>query len=151
MKKVARISVRAKNMDEKKILRLKSYIKAGTVWLVLLVLAFWWENPFQAESIGEIFTAISNAFTIPGVIMTGLGGLTYLASKGAYDGLGYAFSNFGLHNVWMKRQPKKYKTLYDYKAAKDEKGRKWLPSALVFGLISLALGVISLVIYYIVI
>ena len=136
-------------MDEKTQLKLSSYIKTGTAWLVLLVLSFWWENPFQKESVSEIFAAVSNAFTIPGVIMTGLGGLTYLASKGAYDGLGYAFSNFGLHNLWTKRQPKKYKTLYDYKAAKDEKGRKWLSSALVVGLVSLSLGVISLVIYYI--
>ena len=64
------------------------------VALVAIVLMFIYEKPFSQEGAKEIVGAISNCFTVPGVVLSGMGALSYLAHKGAYDGLGYIFSNF---------------------------------------------------------
>ena len=125
----------------------KRIIRASVTWAVIFAFALWWENPFVKQEAYGVLMAIANAFTIPGAILGGIGGLTYIAKLGGYDSFSYIFSNFALHNIWTKRQPKRYKTFYDYKVAKDEQGRHWLPEFLIAGLISLAIGIILVVIY----
>jgi asparagine N-glycosylation enzyme membrane subunit Stt3 len=125
-------------------------VKWSIIWLAIAIACFFVEEPYAEKSAVEIIGKISNCFTVPGVILAGIGGLSYVSRLGGYDGIGYAFSNFGLHNIWTTRHPKKYKSLYEYKEAKDKNGRKWLPEALITGLVSLFAGAIFLVIYFII-
>ncbi len=95
--------------------------------------------------------AVSNAFTVPGVFFFSIGVISWVGGKGTFDGLGYMFGNFSRHNVFgaMGGKPKeRYENFYDYKTAKDERGRKWLPHYVVIGGISLVVGLISLIVYY---
>ena len=125
-------------------------VKWSIIWLAIALACFFIEEPYAEKSAAEVIGKISNCFTVPGILLAGVGGLTYVSRLGGYDGIGYAFSNFGLHNIWVTKQPKRYKSFYEYKEAKNKKGRKWLPEALITGLISLAVGVVFLIIYYIV-
>ena len=126
------------------------YVKWSVVALFFTVIMFVLEKPFSAEGAGEIIGLISNCFAVPGVLLTGLGVLSYLSSLGAYDGLAYMFSNFSLHSLIPGHQKEKPGTLYEYKKMKDEKGRKWIPYALQVGLVMLGISVILLIIYFVI-
>ena len=135
-------------MDEEKKKRLIKYIRATVFWAIAFVACIFIEEPYNQEGALEVVGALCNCFTVPGVIFAGIAGLSYISYQGGYDGLGYAFTSFGLHNIFTSRQPKKYKTLYDYKVAKDERGRAWLPHFLVVGVASLAIGIVLLIVYF---
>ena len=123
-------------------------VKWSISCFVLAVLCFIFiEKPYAEAELREIIGRLSNCFTVPGVLIGGIGGLSYVSYRGGYDGLGYAFSNFGLHNIWTTKQPKKYKSLYEYREAKDKAGRSWLPSALMVGLGSVAIGLLLTIVY----
>lgn len=123
-------------------------IKPASLIVAAIVGCAFVENPFGQTETAELFEKLHNIFTVPGVVFAGVGLLSYFNYLGAYDGLAYAFSNFGLHNLWVSRRRDKYKSLYDYKKAKDEKGRKWMPNVLFVGSVSLFIGIIFLIIYY---
>lgn len=137
------------DIEEKK-QRIAKIIKWAIIWLAVAIASFFIEAPYNETDVREIMEKISNCFTVSGVVIAGIGGLSYVSHLGGYDGIGYAFSNFSLHNIWVSKQPKKYKSLYEYKEAKDKKGRKWLPEALIIGLVSIAIGIVFLVVYYII-
>ena len=123
------------------------YIKWSVFALMIIVAMFLYEKPFDHEGAGEIIGSLSNCFAVPGVVISGFAGLTYIASLGAYDGLTYIFSNFSLHSLIPGHHKDKKQTLYEYKQAKDEKGRKWQSQAMVIGLCSLGISIILLIVY----
>ena len=127
-----------------------SYVKWGIACIAIALFCFFvTEKPYEQATAADVVGRIANCFVVPGVVLSGIGALSYVSFLGGYDSLSYAFVNFGLHNLWVKRQPKKYKNFYEYKEEKNEKGRKWLPRALTVGLISLAIGIVLTVIYLI--
>ena len=115
--------------------------------VVAVVLFAFWEGLFRKTEAKDIIGTLSDCFFVPGVLFAGIGGLSWVSSKGGYDAFGYAFSNFALHNFFPTKHPKKYKSLYDYKQEKDENGRHWLPQLLITGMFSLLVGVILFIIY----
>jgi hypothetical protein len=137
-------------MQEKNKINIRSYIAPLVALLIAVgVCLYFFNNPFEATGAKDVVMCFCNAFTVPGVIFFGFAVLTYLSSLGAYDGLGYTFYNFGLHNLWPTKHPKKYKNLYEYKENKDKKGRAWWKSGLVVGLFSLLISAILLIVYLI--
>ena len=132
---------------QKKKKLLLTYLITSLALISLVVACLFYEKAFSAETLEDAMIRICNSFTIPGIVFAGVGALSYLSSIGAYDGISYSFTNFALHNLWFTKQPKKYKSFYEYKQAKDEKGRRWFPNLLIVGGASLALAVIFLVIY----
>ena len=134
------------NQKQKKLVQ--GLVYGGILIAAILIFASI-EGIFSLRDPKEILGVLSDACFVPGVLFTGVGAFSWISSKGGYDAFGYAFSNFSLHNLFPTKQPKKYKSLYDYKQEKDEKGRKWLPELLIIGLISLALGSLFLVLYFI--
>ena len=139
-------------MDEarkKKTQLVIKYAITAAVLLTCVVLCMFWEEVFSKDNAKDVFGGLCNSFTVPGVVFAGVGAISYLSTLGAYDGIGYAFSNFSLHNIFVTRQPKKYKTLYEYKTAKDEKGRVWWPHLLIVGTASLLISLLLLIVYFI--
>ena len=123
------------------------YVKWGIVAVALVVLMIFYEQPFSQEGAKEIVGTISDCFAIPGVVMAGIGALTYLAKLGAYDGISYAFSNFALHSIIPGTHKDKPESFYEYKKSKEEKGRKWLSHLFFAGLVPLVISVILLIVY----
>ena len=122
-------------------------IGCSVALIVAVILIAFWEGLFQLTEAKDIVGTLSDCFFVPGVLFAGIGGLSWVSSKGGYDAFGYAFNNFALHNLFPTKHPKKYKTLYDFKQEKDEKGRRWLPQLLITGGISLLIGVILFIVY----
>ncbi len=99
----------------------------------------------------KIVCAICDAFTVPGIIFFGIGVITWVSSKGTFDSFGYMLSNFSIRNIvgtFGKKPKDNYDSFYEYKCAKDERGRTWLKHYFIFGLVSLVIGAVLLIVYY---
>lgn len=129
--------------------RKKGYIISISLILIFISVMLNYEGVTSCETPKDLIGALSNCFSVPGVLFAGIGGLSLLSKLGAYDSFGYIFGKFALHNIFVTKQQKHYDSLYDYKAEKDAKGRAWLPQVLFVGLVSLGVGIVLLVIYFI--
>lgn len=123
------------------------FAKWSLVAIAAIVFMFIYEQPFALEGAKEVVGAISDCFAVPGIVMTGIGALSYLGRLGAYDGISYVFSNFALHSIIPGTYKEKPGSFYDYKVAKDEKGRKWLSQLFFVGLVPLVISVMLLIAY----
>ena len=123
------------------------YIRWGIVAVIAVVLMFAYEQPFSKEGAKEIVGAVSDCFAVPGVVMAGIGALSYLAKLGAYDGISYVFTNFALHSIIPGMYKDKFDSFYEYKQMKEAKGRTWLSQLCYVGLILFAISVILLIVY----
>lgn len=127
--------------------RLWQYAAYGGAALVCALIMAWARGAFSADS-QTAFGLLSDGFMVPGLILAGVGGLGYAASKGAYDAFGYAFSRFSLHSLFTTRQTYRIpESFYEYKCQKDENRRPWSPAALITGLCALALSGLCLIGY----
>lgn len=138
-----------KEIDDKKKKELViGYIVTISLTIILVIIMMVIKGGFKADSTKEFFHLLSDSFFVPGVLIAGVGGLSFLASLGAYDSFGYFFSRFSLHNLFFTNPKKdKYDSLYDYKKKKEEKGRHWLPYALWTGLGAIGVSILLVVIY----
>ena len=134
------------NLSEKKT-KLLRYLKWGISALVLVVALIFYEKPFAEESVSGVMGKLCNCLFVPGSLFMAVSALGYLAGKGAYDSFGYIFTNFSLHTLFMRQQPKKYQNLYEYKQEKDKKRTKWNPTSLIVGGVLLALSLMFFLLY----
>lgn len=134
-------------MEENKLNKWLPYIKWAFAAALFVIALFTFEKPFEEESIAEMMGKICNCFFVPGSLIVSLSLLGLLANKGTYDSFGYIFSNFSLHNIFMKNQPKKYQSLYDYKQAKDEKRSPWKPTGVIVGGAFMGISLIFFILY----
>ena len=96
-----------------------------------------------------VIDGLANCFTIPGVLLAGVGGISWAAKFGTFDMLGYGSRSF--FGIFIP--PLAYdlpKNFYEYRKAKEEKGRKWFAELFLTGLIFLALGLVFTVVSLIV-
>ncbi len=117
------------------------YALVGAAVFFYAVYAF---GLFTERNAVKIFEILSDALIIPGVLLAGVAAISWTGALGTYDMLGYGIKT--LFFFLPQKEEKRYKTFYDYRQAKEEKGRHWLPEMLVVGLAFVLLGVISLVI-----
>ena len=127
--------------------RLWQYAAYGGAALACAVIMAWARGAFSADP-KTFFGLLSDGFMVSGLILAGIGGLGYAASKGAYDAFGYAFSRFSLHSLFTTRQTYRIpESFYEYKRGKDENRRPWSPVMLITGLCALALSGLCLIGY----
>lgn len=113
---------------------------------VLIVVMLFVTDVFGAENATEVFERLCDVFFVPGVLLASFGGLSFVAAKGGFDTVTYLFTNFALHSLMPTKQKKKYDSYYDYKTAKDERGRMWFPQVLIIGGASIAVSVVMLIV-----
>ncbi len=123
------------------------YVKWSIADAICVAFVFAYEKPFAEESVAEIMGKICNCFFVPGSLFVALSVLGLLANKGTYDSFGYIFSNFSLHNIFMKNQPKKYQNLYDYKQDKAKNRKPWVPTGVIVGGATMAISLIFFILY----
>lgn len=125
----------------------KSYAITAVVYLVVSVLLMWNEGIFSKETAQDVMGSISNGFFISGGIFAGIGALSLIGSKGTYDTLSYGVTKIGIQQL-IPGLPKDIpESFYEYKKAKEEKGRTWFPNLLFIGLAGILISVIFVVIY----
>jgi len=132
--------------EQKKKDKLK-YLITGIVFLVIALAFMWNDGIFEKESVKEVMGSISNGFFITGGLFAGVGALSFIGSKGTYDTLSYGVSKIGIHHLIPGMPREDAESFYDYKVAKDKKGRVWFPNLLFVGLAGILLSVVFVVIY----
>jgi len=132
--------------EEKKPNKVKYLITIG-VYTILVILLMWNDRTFSKETLQEVLVSISNGFFIAGGLFAGVGALSYIGSKGTYDTLSYGISKIGIHHLIPGISKEVPESFYEYKTAKDEKGRIWFPNLLYVGLAGILLSMIFAVMY----
>ena len=67
------------------------YVFAAAAGLLITFSICLLKGVFRETDRALIVRYLSDAFLIPGVLLTGIGLLSYIKKEGAYDGLGYTF------------------------------------------------------------
>ena len=88
---------------------------------------------------------LSDAFFVPGVLLSGAAGLSFAASKGFYDVFSYGIQTIKSHFEFKK--DKRAESLYEFKERKNSEKRGWLKETLVVGLSCIALAAVLVVVY----
>lgn len=130
-------------MEDNRFIKWLKPIIAAVVVLVLYALSF---ELFSAENMEELFKDLSDCFVVTGILLSGVGAISWAGTEGAFDMLAYGCKTFfGLFSTsYSKKLPKSF---YDYKQERMEKNRPWLKQTLVVGLIVLAVGLMLLIPY----
>lgn len=128
--------------DNKFIKWLKPIISA----VVILVISAFALELFKAGDREELFKDLSDCFFVTGIVLSGVGAISWAGTEGIFDMLSYGCKTFfGLFSAsYAKKLPKSF---YDYKQEQVEKNRPWLKRTLVVGLVVLAVGLLLLIPY----
>lgn len=102
----------------------------------------------KAPSVPQrVMMALSDGFFIIGVLLGGVGCLTWISSTGFFDMLTYGFHS--LKSMIMPfRAPKKPKPFYDYKLEREERRKKPLNMPLILGVVYIALALVFTMLFY---
>ena len=129
--------------------RFIKWLKPIIFAIVILVICAFALDIFGAEDKVEFFKDLSDCFVISGIILSGVGGISWAGNEGAFDMLSFGCKSF--FSLFSKSYSKKIpRSFYDYKQEQIEKNRPWLKEALVIGLAVLAVGLLLLIPYSIV-
>lgn len=98
---------------------------------------------FKASSTAEAIRIICDAFFAAGVLMAGVGILSWIGKGGSFDIFSYSGKVIG-----YKFKPKAHlENYYDYKQEKAKNRKPWLKELTICGAICILLAVVMLVIY----
>lgn len=124
----------------------RKYLISALICLVIAGAVFFIRKLYSAGDLKAVMGGISDCFFVSGVMMTGVGLISWAGRLGTFDMLGYGTRLFASHfsKSLAKNTPA---TFYDYKVVKDEKGRTWLKETTVVGVCSLALSFIFILFY----
>ena len=105
-----------------------------------------WSKGFFTQSAAVNIQILSDAFFVPGVLMTLFAGMMYISGEGALIGIGFVLRNVALTFVPMGRA--KHERYADYRARKLSQTKKHNTGCvLVTGLIFLFIGIVFTVIW----
>ena len=105
-----------------------------------------WSKGFFTDSTAVNVQILSDAFFVPGILMTLLSGMLYVSGEGALIGIGFVLRNAVLAFIPMGRA--KHETFAKYRERKMSRVKK--PGdhcVLLTGLVFMIVGVICLVIW----
>jgi hypothetical protein len=129
----------------------KGYIGPVVAAIAFFVVCMFANGGLFGENKAEnILYGLCNCFTLPGVILSGVGAISWAGKFGTFDMMAYGSRSF--FGIFIKPLANDLPpTFYEYKKQKDEKGRKRSVEVLITGLICLAIGgiltILSLIIY----
>ena len=106
------------------------------VTLTLVFVTAVLQGLFNPPSGMRVSVIICNAFFIIGVLMAGIGILSWAGSKGTYDIFSYAGKV-----ILVKFKPKeKMQSYYDYTQEKNKNRKAWLKELTIWGSICIAIS-----------
>ena len=129
---------------------MKKLLQYGITSTFVLVIALIYSISMGAFSgtIQDAMKYLSNAFLIPGKLVTGTGLLLWIGSFGTFDGISYTFNNLARRFGTTKRNfGERQQDFYAYKQEKEEKGRVWYPFLVIVGCGSLGLAVLFQILF----
>ena len=127
----------------------KRILQYGISFLIGALLACWVmniEGLFLIDVPSEIAAILCDAFFVPGILLTMVGCLIWIATTGFFDSIGYAVK-VGMHIILPFINKGERKSYYDYKMEKDEKRGKTPIFVFIVGAFYLILSGIALIIW----
>ena len=107
-----------------------------------------WSKGFFTQSAAVNIQILSDAFFVPGILMTLFAGMMYISGEGALIGIGFVLRNVALTFVPMGRA--KQERYADYRERKLSEAKKNNDKCILFtGLFFLAIGTVFTVIWYV--
>ena len=102
------------------------YVFAAVAGLLIAFSVCLLKGVFREKDTALIVRYLSDAFLIPGVLLTGIGLLSFLKKEGTYDGLGYTFhtmrKTFAMRNYLKPiEEGSEDRTYFGYKQKVKEK------------------------------
>lgn len=121
------------------------YIVTAAVGLVAATALIFALGITEAQGVYEVMRILSDAFFVPGAVLSGLGLLAVVSKGGFFDIFGYGFISFvAIFKKDVKKR--KYKDYVEYKQSKREsKFSVWF--LLIVGLAFIVVAVIFLVVF----
>ncbi len=114
---------------------------AVTAAAVLIVAAI--RGIFKASGAADAMRILCDAFFIVGILMGGVGVLSWIGKSGSFDIFSYSTKV-----ILYKFRPKaKLDNYYDYKQKKAEERKPWLKGLAICGVACIILSIVVLLIY----
>lgn len=127
--------------------RLIEYIVAFVLGGAISLISFAVLGLFRGEvPITDVFKILSDGFVIAGVLLLGIGGLTWIANCGTFHMFGYAARTVFSKFIPMGKNATPKMTYYEYKESKKDR-KKRFGYLLLSGVFYLSLGVFMVVGY----
>lgn len=94
----------------------------------------------------DLYRLLSDAFTVPGVLLVGIGGMVWLSGEGALNGLMYCLKS--LKRLIPGKGADKMGTYADYVAERQGKKTGGYGFLIISGAVSLAISLVFLALFY---
>lgn len=122
------------------------YIITSAIGLIIAFIIIISKNIFEKETLQDVMHVLTDAFFVPGIIISGFGLLVVCSNGGTFDMLRYGIIKF--FSLFKKNfNNEKYKTFYEYRMVKSENPRPfWY--LIIVGVSFIIISMIFLVIYY---
>ena len=86
------------------------YLLTLSVGFLIAGLVAMSKNILEKELLSMVFHVLADSFIVPGVLITGMGGLIFVSNEGAFDGLVYGVTSF--LDIFRKEKRNKYAKLH---------------------------------------
>lgn len=114
----------------------------------LIAFAVIWIKGFFTDSVAVNIQILSDAFFVPGILLTMFAGMMFISGEGALIGIGYVLRNVVLTFIPMGRA--KQERYADYRERKLKQTKKDSDNCiLVVGLLFLFIGIIFTAVWYV--
>ena len=126
---------------------MKKYLIQIVIGLLLAIGVIFYRMPQMEEGTAGVIMAISDGFTVIGLLYVCIGGLLFASSTGFFDFFGYAFQRGA--SLFFPKFEQGIENYYEYKIKKQEERKQVsLKSTLWIGLGFSAIAVIFTLLWY---
>ena len=124
------------------------YVAAAVVGLTIALVICILKGIFKTTDPAKIFRILSDAFAVPGILLTCFGLLSYVTKEGTFDGIAYSFKTMRKVRRNITDDGKTPKTYYDYQqSAKTKRKVAW--HLVIVGLGYIAIAIIFIIIVHV--
>lgn len=125
----------------------KKWMIPAALAVLLFALEVYRKHLFGATEAAAVCGILSDGFFLPGVLLGGVGAISWAATFGQFDMLAYSSRQFFGHFIRPLAADLPH-SFYEYREEKNKKGRRWLVPTFFVGLICLVLSFVMLGLYY---
>lgn len=124
----------------------KEYVITAVIGLVVSVWTCISRNIFAAETIADVFTILSDAFFIPGVLLLCLGLILFAANEGIFNAISYGMKILGRSLRGKKDEKIIDEEFHEYHARVSQKKMK-IKHFLLVGVANVIISIVFVVMY----
>lgn len=118
------------------------------IGLGLAFAVMWGRGLFSADTADEIVMAVSDGFSVAGLIFLGIGSLIWVSTTGLFDIFAFALKK-GAHALIPGMVSDPTEDYYEYKMEKKEKRKGFTQlSSLIVGIVFVAIGLVLAAVWY---